>query len=435
MKTRLWILFAIIFVIVVLAILIDLPASPSWLGGSKTKAQLGLDLVGGTELTYQADLSASADKLKDINNLESVFNQRINSLGVAEPNIQTSGNDRIIIDLPGIKDIDSAIAKIGQTYELNFMTQAKDASDGVQLGDYYDPSSLYPGYWKKTDLTGRNLTKADATFQNTNNSVTSNPVVSIQFDSLGTARFRTITQDNINKPIAIVLDNRIVSAPNVSTAITDGQAVITFGANTALKEAQDLAKRLNEGMLPVPTKLIGQQNVGATLGKDSLKQSIVAGLVGLLLVSIFMISYYKFPGLIAMLALTVYGILALAIYKVIPVTMTLAGIAGFILSVGMAIDANVLIFERLKEEQASGKELNLALVDGFRRSWNSIRDSNFSSIITCLVLYYVTGSGPVRGFALTLMIGIIISMFTAITLTRTVLLLLAGSPLKRFINV
>lgn len=434
MRTKLWIAFGFMIIMIVLAVLIDIPSTPGWLGGDKTKAQLGLDLVGGTELIYQADLSASTDKLKDLSNLSNVFSQRINSLGVAEPNIQTSGTDRIIIDLPGIKDINSAIAKIGQTYELSFMTQAKDASDGIQLHDYYDQNYLYPGYWKKSDLTGRNLTKSDATFQSGSTGVAASaPVVSIQFDNTGTEKFRKLTQDNLNKQIAIVLDNRIVSAPNVQTAITDGRAVITGSKD--IKEAQDLARRLNEGMLPVPTKLIGQQNIGATLGKNSLKQSIVAGLIGILLVSIFMISYYKFPGLIAMIALTVYSIFALAIYKIIPVTLTLAGIAGFILSVGMAIDANVLIFERLKEELKSGKELNLALIDGFKRSWNSIRDSNISSIITCLILYYVTGSGPVRGFALTLMIGIAISLFTAITLTRTILLLLAAGPMKRFIHV
>lgn len=434
MRTKLWIAFGFMIIMIVLAVLIDIPSTPGWLGGDKTKAQLGLDLVGGTELIYQADLSASTDKLKDLSNLSNVFSQRINSLGVAEPNIQTSGTDRIIIDLPGIKDINSAIAKIGQTYELSFMTQAKDASDGIQLHDYYDQNYLYPGYWKKSDLTGRNLTKSDATFQSGSTGVAASaPVVSIQFDNTGTEKFRKLTQDNLNKQIAIVLDNRIVSAPNVQTAITDGRAVITGSKD--IKEAQDLARRLNEGMLPVPTKLIGQQNIGATLGKNSLKTSIVAGLIGILLVSIFMISYYKFPGLIAMIALTVYSIFALAIYKIIPVTLTLAGIAGFILSVGMAIDANVLIFERLKEELKSGKELNMALIDGFKRSWNSIRDSNISSIITCLILYYVTGSGPVRGFALTLMTGIAISLFTAITLTRTILLLLAAGPMKRFIHV
>jgi len=188
-------------------------------------------------------------------------------------------------------------------------------------------------------------------------------------------------------------------------------------------------------MLPVPTKLIGQQNIGATLGKDSLKLSIVAGFIGLLLISFFILFFYKFPGLVAILALGIYAIITLAIFKVIPVTMTLAGIAGFILSIGMAIDANILIFERMKEELRAGKELHLSIIDGFTRSWNSIRDSNISSIITCLILYFVTGSGPVRGFALTLILGILVSMFTAITVTRTILLLLASSPLKKYIHV
>lgn len=431
MRTKLWVMFGFIIVVIILAIIVDLPQGPLW--GDKIKASLGLDLVGGTELTYQADLSQSTDKLKDLNNLVSVFNKRINDLGVSEPNIQTSGGDKVIIELPGVKDIDQAIQKIGDTYELVFMTEGTE-TDGVQLHDYYDTNYLYPGYWKATDLTGKSLTKSEATFQSSSQgAVQSTPVVSIQFDNAGKAKFQTLTKNNLNKRIAIVLDNKIVSAPNVQTEIADGQAVITGSKD--IKEAQELAKRLNEGMLPVPTRLIAQQNVGATLGKDSLKQSIVAGLIGLLLVSIFMISYYRFPGLIAIFALTVYAILALAIYKIIPVTLTLAGIAGFVLSVGMAIDANVLIFERLKEELKLGKELTLAINDGFRRSWNSIRDSNTSSIITSLILYFVTGSGPVRGFALTLIIGILISLFTAITLTRTVLLLLANSPLKRYIHV
>lgn len=431
MRTRLWILFSVIIVVIALAVFIDLPQS--FLGGEKIKASLGLDLVGGTELTYQADLSASSDKMKDLDNLKSVFSQRINQLGVSEPNIQTAGGDRIIIELPGIKDIDNAIKKIGDTYELVFMTEA-DATVGVQLKDYYDSDYLYPGYWQKSNLTGKSLVKADATFQDgSQNMVQSSPVVSIQFDNAGKTKFQELTKNNIDKRIAIVLDNKIVSAPNVNEEISSGEAVITGSKD--IKEAQQLAKRLNEGMLPVPTKLIGQQNVGATLGQDSLKQSIVAGLIGLLLISIFMFSYYKFPGLVAIFALIVYSIITLAIYKLIPVTLTLAGIAGFVLSIGMAIDANVLIFERLKEELKSGKELHLSIHDGFRRSWNSIRDSNTSSLITSLILYFATGSGPVRGFALTLMIGILISMFTAITLTRTVLILLAGSPMKRFIHV
>lgn len=431
MKKRLWILFSIIVLIVTFSIFIDIPKSPMW--GQKIKASLGLDLVGGTELTYEADLSDSKDKLKDLDNLKSVFEKRINELGVSEPTIQTSGGNKIIIELPGIKDIETAIQKIGQTYELSFMSEATE-QDGVQLNDYYDSSFVYPGYWKKSDLSGRNLVKADATFQGgTQSNITTDPVVSIQFDNTGKEKFRQLTKDNLNKRIAIVLDNHIVSAPNVSVEITNGDAIITGSKD--IKEAQQLAKRLNEGMLPVPTKLIGQQNIGATLGQDSLKQSIVAGLIGLLLITIFILVFYNFPGLVAILALGIYAIITLAIYKLIPVTLTLAGVAGFILSVGMAIDANILIFERMKEELKAGKELNLAIHDGFKRSWNSIRDSNISSIITCLILYFTTGSGPIRGFALTLLIGIIISLFTAITVTRTILLLLSTSRLKRFIHV
>jgi len=431
MKTKLWILLSVIIVIIGFAVLIDVPKSPLW--GEKIKASLGLDLVGGTELTYEADLSQSKDKIKDLDNLKSVFEKRINELGVSEPTIQTSGGNKIIIELPGIKEIDTAIKRIGATYELSFMTETTE-EDGISLNDYYDPSYTYPGKWKKSDLNGRNLVKADATFEGgTQTSVNTTPVVAIKFDNSGKERFRKLTKDNVGKRIAIVLDNQIVSAPSVNEEIASGEAVITGSKD--IKEAQQLAKRLNEGMLPVPTKLIGQQNIGATLGQDSLKLSIVAGLIGMILITIFMLSFYKFPGLIAVVALLIYALITLAIYKLIPVTLTLAGIAGFILSVGMAIDANILIFERMKEELRSGKELNLSILDGFKRSWNSIRDSNISSIITCLILYFATGSGPIRGFALTLLLGILVSLFTAITVTRTILLLLSTSPLKRFIHV
>lgn len=431
MKKKLWILLSIIILIVAFSVLIIIPKSPLW--GEKIKASLGLDLVGGTELTYEADLSQSKDKIKDIDNLKSIFEKRVNELGVSEPTIQTSGGNKVIIELPGIKEIDTAIQRIGATYELAFMTETTDES-GVQLSDYYDPTYVYPGKWKKSDLTGRNLVKADATFEGgTQSAVNTTPVVSIKFDNSGKERFRNLTKESVGKRIAIVLDDMIVSAPSVNEEIASGDAIITGSKD--IKEAQQLAKRLNEGILPVPTKLIGQQNIGATLGQDSLKLSIVAGLIGMLLITIFMLSYYKFPGLVALFALLIYACITLAIYKIIPVTLTLAGIAGFILSVGMAIDANILIFERMKEELRSGKELNLSILDGFKRSWNSIRDSNVSSIITCLILYFATGSGPIRGFALTLLLGILVSMFTAITITRTILLLLSTSPLKRFIHV
>lgn len=431
MRRNLWILSAVIVIIIAFGINISLPKGLFW--GDKIKTALGLDLVGGTELIYEADLSASSDKLKDLNNLVSVFRSRIDELGVSEPTIQTAGANKIIIELPGIKNIDQAVDKIGATYELFFMEQAP-GDGGVQLRDYYDPTFAYPGYWVKTDLTGRQLKNADATFQSgSQNQIQSEPVVTIKFDNAGKEKFAELTKKNSQKQLAIVLDDKIVSAPTVQTEITSGEAVITGSKN--IKDAQQLAKRLNEGMLPVPAKLIGQQNVGATLGEDSLKSSMVAGIVGLLIVALFMVLYYKVSGLIAVFALIIYAIISLALYKLIPVTLTLAGIAGFILSVGMAIDANILIFERMREEQKAGKTLNLSILDGFKRAWNSVRDSNFSSLITCLILYYTAGSGPVRGFALTLGLGILVSMFTAITVTRTVLLLVSGSRFKGVINV
>ena len=433
MRRNLWILFSLIIVVAAFGLLIDVPQGPFL--GQKIKASLGLDLVGGTELVYQADLSGAPNKTQALTNLSNVFRNRIDQLGVAEPSIQTAGTDKIIIDLPGIKNIDEAINKIGVTYELVFYEEGT-ATDGVQLQGYYDPGYTYPGYWKKTDLTGRDLMtdKTEVTFQSgSQNQVQTTPVVAISFNDVGRQKFAKLTKDNLKKRIAVVLDDKIVSAPTVQTEITDGSAVITGSKD--VKEAQQLADRLKEGALPVSAKLIGQQNIGASLGQDSLKKSMVAGVVGLLLVAIFMVAYYKFSGLIAVVALMIYTLITLAIYKVIPVTLTLAGIAGFILSIGMAIDANILIFERMKEELHAGKTINLAILDGFKRAWSSVKDSNFSSLITCIVLFYTTGSGPVRGFALTLGLGILVSLFTAVTVTRTILLLIAGSSAKRIISV
>lgn len=431
MRRNLWITFVIIIIITTLGVLIDLPKGP--ILGEKIKAQLGLDLVGGTELTYQANLSESSNKLSDLNNLASVFRSRIDELGVSEPTIQTSGSDKIIIELPGIKNIDEAVSRIGDTYELVFMETSTEEEGGLQLKDYYDPTFTYPGYWKKTDLSGKDLEGAEASFSGGSDQMSkTQPVVLIKFNNAGREKFAQLTKKNMQKQIAIVLDNKIVSAPVVQVEITNGSAEIT-GSKT-IKEAQQLADRLNEGMLPVPASLIGQKNIGATLGQDSLKKSIIAGLIGLFLVALFMIVYYKILGLIAVIALIVYSILTLAIYKIVPVTLTLAGVAGFILSIGMAIDANILIFERMKEEISNGKVLNQAITDGFKRAWSSVRDSNSSSIITCVILYYMAGSGPVRGFALTLGLGIIVSLFTAITVTRNILLLSAGTNLKRILQ-
>ncbi|PIP50787.1 protein translocase subunit SecD [Candidatus Berkelbacteria bacterium CG_4_9_14_0_2_um_filter_42_30] len=429
---RTWIIFVFIVIILALSIVIDIPKGPK-IFGREIKTHLGLDLQGGTELIYQADLSKSDNKSKDLTNLMNIFRQRIDRLGVAEPAIQQQGSDQVLIQLPGVKDIGQAIATIGQTYELVFMTQATDQTTGAQLSDYYDQNYTYPGFWQPTDLTGSDLVKSDVTYENQNQGVgQSQPVVTLSFNNTGKEKFAKITKDNLKKQVAIILDNRIVSAPTVQSEITDGKAIIT--GQKDIKEAKKLADRLNEGMLPIPAKIIGQQNVGATLGSESVKKSLIAGIIGLILVGLFMIIHYRFPGFIAVIALGIYSLITLALFKTIPVTMTLAGIAGFILSIGMAVDANILIFERTREELRSGKDIAAAIEEGFRRAWNSIRDSNFSTIITCIILFYF-GTGIIKGFALTLAIGVLVSMFTAITVSRNFLLILSHTSLRRFLHV
>lgn len=429
---RTWYIFGFIIIILALSVAVDLPKGPKFFA-KEIKTHLGLDLQGGTELVYQADLSKSTDRSKDLTNLISVFRQRIDRLGVAEPTIQQQGSDQVLIQLPGVKDIDQAIATIGQTYELVFMTQSTDPTAGQALQGYYDSSFTYPGTWLPTDLTGKDLISSDVTYDNGNQNVgQSKPVVSITFNDAGKQKFAKLTKDNLNKQIAIVLDNRIVSAPKVQSEITDGKAIIT--GSTDIKEAKKLSDRLNEGMLPIPAKVIAQQNVGATLGADSIKKSLTAGVIGLILVGLFMLIHYKLPGLIAVVALLIYSLISLALFKIIPVTMTLAGIAGFILSIGMAVDANILIFERTREELRSGKDIVAAIEEGFKRAWNSIRDSNFSTIITCIILFYF-GTGLIKGFALTLAIGVIVSMFSAITVSRNFLIILSKTNLRKFLNV
>lgn len=287
-----------------------------------------------------------------------------------------------------------------------------------------DPNADLAGStWDLTALGGKNLKKAALDFdQNTNQ-----PLVALEFDDAGKDLFGQITQANVGKPVAIFLDGFIISAPTVQEAITDGKAVIS--GNFTVKEAKDMVRRLNSGALPVPIKLLSQQTIGASLGADSVQKSLAAGIIGLLAAAIFMLVFYRFPGLLSVFALLIYAIVSLAIFEAIPVTMTLAGIAGFILSIGMAVDANVLIFERTKEELRNGQTLTMAIENGFARAWTSIRDSNVSSIITCLVLAWF-GTSVVKGFAITLALGILVSMFTAITVTRTFLRLLVTQKLE-----
>lgn len=428
------------------------------------KVKLGLDLQGGSHLVYQADFTniKDADRAVALTSIRDTVERRVNSFGVSEPLVQVTGNDRIIVELPGITDINEAIKQIGETPTLEFKTQstetpqAKVGSDGKAVVDINS-------VWTSTGLSGKQLKKATVDFQQ--GSGLSQVVVRLEFDDEGKKLFGEITKNNIGKPIAIFLDNQVLSAPTVQSAITDGSAVIT--GNFTPDEAKALATRLNSGALPVPINLISQQNVGATLGQESIHKSVIAGIIGLILIALFMIMYYRFPGFLAVCALLVYALVSFAVFKIgisfaavvlvglfffmgltvnarfgilaflsyvvlmlvgglAPVTLTLAGIAGFILSIGMAVDANILIFERLKEEIRSGKDIAKAVDDGFDRAWLSIRDSNVSSLITTVILY-MFGTPSIKGFAVTLGVGILISMFTAITVTRTFLKLFVGN--------
>ncbi len=392
--------------------------------------RLGLDLLGGTHLVYEAKLDKipSADRASAMEGLRDVIERRINIFGVSEPvvAVNKAGQEwRLVVELAGVKNINDAIKMIGQTPYLEFK-EARPEEETKQIveslgSQTYDPREIDP-YFTPTQLNGRYLKKAALSFD----SQTGRPEVSLEFDETGKDLFGQITKKNINKPLAIYLDGLPISSPVVQQEITSGQAQITGNFN--VKEAKQLVERLNSGALPVPINLISQQSVGASLGQDSLRRSLTAGLSGFILVVAFMLVWYRLSGVVAVLALIIYAILTLAVFKLIPVTLTLAGVAGFILSIGMAVDANILIFERMKEELRSGRAFASALEEGFKRAWNSIRDSNVSSLITAAILYWF-GSSLVRGFALTLGIGILISMFSAITLTRTFLRVLAGTRL------
>lgn len=379
----------------------------------------GLDLAGGTNLVLQADMSkvAVADRDQALESLKGIVERRVNLYGVSEPIIQSAkvGSDyRLNVELAGVTDVQQAIDLIGQTAVLSFREQSASPSAEEATMSAYGPFSV------ATSLTGKDLTKASPIFDNN----TGQPVVQLVFTSDGAKKFESITKKNIGRQLAIFLDNELLMAPTVQTAISGGEAVITGQFTTA--QTKQLSILLNSGALPAPVKVIQQQTIGATLGQDSVNRSLIAGIVGLAIVAIFMVALYGKLGLFADLALAIYTLIILAIFKLIPVTLTLAGIAGFILSIGMAVDANILIFERMKEEIRWGRSKAASIELGFSRALPSIRDSNVSSLITCAILYWF-GSGPVRGFAVTLAIGIFVSLFTAVTVTRTLLRLFIKS--------
>ena len=388
------------------------------------KFHLGLDLQGGTHLVYQSDLSQikEEDKETALEGVRDVIERRVNTFGVAEPIVQTSQKDRLIVELAGISDVNQAIKMIGETPLLEFkeeMTEEEKTAMREQFKDIeISESVLAQFFYKNTELGGKQLERADVIFdQNTNEAE-----VQLQFNSEGKDLFGEITKRSVGKKVAIYLDNMPISIPVVNEPITDGKAVIS--GNFSIEEAKMLVQRLNAGALPVPISLISQQTVGASLGKDSIEKSLIAGLTGLILLILFMIIYYRLQGVVSVFALILYSLIVLSIFKFIPITLTLSGVAGFILSIGMAVDANVLIFERIKEEIRKGKPITIAINEGFARAWSSIFDSNVSTIITCVILAYF-GTSIIEGFAITLGIGVVFSMFSAIFITKNLLKVVA----------
>ncbi len=416
---------AILFFIILISIFAGVFVyQPAWKNISSFRPwKLGLDLAGGSYLVYDIDLSDvnPSDHNTVVKGLRDVIEKRVNLFGVSEPRVYTqkiNEDNRLVVELAGVKDVNKAIEEIGSTPVLDFRevanqpveTEATTSSEGTVSVDAGTSTISYT----KTDLTGRYVKGAQLGFSQ----YTNEPLVYIEFTKEGSKLFEDVTARNVGKPVAIFLDNNLLTQPTVQQKIIGGKAQITGNFNR--EEAQKLVERFNAGALPAPIELINQQTVSPTLGKNSLNKSIIAGILGFLAVILYMIAYYRKLGLFASISLFMYVSLVLGIFKIIPVTMTLSGVAGFILSIGIAVDANILVFERMKEELDRGLVFSHAVEEGFKRAWSSIRDSNITTIISCVILFYFT-SGFVQGFALTLLIGVLVSMFSAITITRTIL--------------
>lgn len=400
MKNRVIMFWAIVAIVIISLVLIF--TKPT---------KLGLDLVGGSRLVLEAQTTNSIAKITPdmMDSLLFAIENRVNKLGVAETVVQRTGENRLVVEIPDVSDLEQAKAFIGDTAELEFK-----APKG---------NSEYTTEWTSTGLTGKDLSKANLSTNSSNGQW----VVDLEFNAVGTRKFAKLTRELVGKPMAIFFNNELQSAPVIREPIMEGRAQISGGDNGfQYEDAKKMVDLLNAGALPVPAKIIEENTVGPTLGADSIAKSKIAGIIGLGLVMLFMIAYYRIPGIIADLALCIYGVILFAIFKTIPVTMTLAGIAGFILSIGMAVDANILIFERTKEELRAGRTLFTAINSGFDRAFTSIFDSNMTTIITCIILYCL-GTSIVKGFALTLALGVVVSMFTAITVTKNFMLLIFGT--------
>lgn len=395
----------IILAILAFSVSIVIPKGPNF--GKEIKAHLGLDLQGGAQLIYEIDTSnttANETPTQIQQRTIDIITRRVDGLGVSEPKIQGNRiNDKygVMVELPGIKDIQQAKSLIGKTAQLKFYEQDESGQE------------------KETGLTGSDIKKALPSInQNGGGFSNSGALIELEFSSDGAKKFQEVTKRNIGKPLITKLDDQVVNIATVRTEIDGGKAVIE--GLSSLKEAKETARLINEGALPAPIELVQESNIGASLGKDAIEKSLVAGIIGLLLVAVFMILYYGGLGVVAIVALVIYSIVIGALFKLIPVTLTLSGIAGFIFSIGIAVDANILVFERFKEEKKKGLGNSQALENGFVRSWPSIRDSNVASLITSVILFY-SSSGMVKGFALTLGLGVLVSIFSAIFVTRTIL--------------
>ena len=383
--------------------------------------KLGLDLQGGVHLVYEADLSEIDEDNygSSMQGLRDVIERRVNFFGVREPIVQTEKageHHRLIIELAGVIDPAQAIKEIGKTPFLQFKKMKENYEEIIQnnqkviedgKGEFEDP-------FENTLLTGKYLEKAEVDFD----SNTYKPLVLIRFNNEGSDIFETLTSENIGKPLAIFIDNALISSPVVQEKISGGSAQIS-GSFTDV-EAKELARNLNAGALPVPIEIVSQQVVGPTLGKISVQESLRAGVIGLIAVILFLIVFYRLPGLLSSISLGVYICIVLGLFKLVPVTLTLAGVGGFILSIGIAIDANILILSRMKEELSEGKSFSFSLEEGFKRAWSSIRDGNFTTLLVAFILFEF-GTSFIKGFALTLSIGILVSMFSALFVTRTFL--------------
>jgi len=379
----------------------------------------GLDIQGGMQVTLKTDMKdiSPENRQKALDSAREIIQRRVDLYGVNEPIVQSaqSGEEyRIIVELAGVSDANQALQLIGRTAQLDFRLESASPSATATTS-----AIAYFDSFIKTGLTGKELKNAAVQFDQQNGQ----PNVFIQFDDQGSQLFASITQQHVGRVLAIFLDDFPLMLPVIQTPILNGQG--TISGNFTLDQAKELSIQLNAGALPVPIEVIQQQTIGASLGQQSVYQSIQAGLIGIVLVILFMIMNYQFKGFLASLALIIYALLTICVYKLFGVTLTLPGIAGLILSVGMAVDSNILIFERMKEEVRAGKSFDISLELGFSRAWNSIKDANLMTIFIALILInpldlsFLNQSGLVKGFGLTLFIGVILSLFTSMVVSRT----------------